>query len=208
MGTTYRYLKLEILKILDSGIRTTSGRFELREWTFSNSQGNEYLWPNNVSLEASSSAAPSYPISNLVDNDKSTLAAGTSQYLFTLPYTLVIDLGSGNTIDLSQYSTYTFYGNGKTKYPYTFNIYGSNDKSNWDLLDEQDEVSFDTTTYQFTATIQAQPAISKVIYGDRTLIDLTSDTVDASALKSGVTAHGADGQLITGSLPVYDTEEF
>lgn len=46
-------------------------------------------------------------------------------------------------------------------------------------------------------------AISKVIYGGDTLIDLTSDTVEASKLLKGITAHGADGELVTGTC-TYD----
>jgi len=42
-------------------------------------------------------------------------------------------------------------------------------------------------------------AISKVVFGNTTLIDLTSDTITASDLAYGVTAHGADGSVITGS---------
>lgn len=42
-------------------------------------------------------------------------------------------------------------------------------------------------------------AISKVVYGGNTLIDLTSDTIVADKLKKGYTAHGADGELITGT---------
>lgn len=42
-------------------------------------------------------------------------------------------------------------------------------------------------------------AINKVIYGGNTLIDLTSDTVTADQLKSGVTAHDASGAVITGT---------
>lgn len=42
-------------------------------------------------------------------------------------------------------------------------------------------------------------AISKIIYAGETLIDLTGDTVDASKLLKGTTAHGADGEPITGS---------
>lgn len=42
-------------------------------------------------------------------------------------------------------------------------------------------------------------AISKVVYGDQTLIDLTTDTIEAQHLKKGYTAHGADGELITGT---------
>ena len=42
-------------------------------------------------------------------------------------------------------------------------------------------------------------AISKVVYGGNTLIDLTGDTVTAEQLKKGYKAHGADGELITGT---------
>lgn len=42
-------------------------------------------------------------------------------------------------------------------------------------------------------------ANSKVVLGSEVLIDLTSDTVDASHLLYGYTAHGADGELVTGS---------
>jgi protein-tyrosine phosphatase len=42
-------------------------------------------------------------------------------------------------------------------------------------------------------------AISKVIYAGRTLVDLTSDTVDAAHLVKGYTAHGADGEAVTGT---------
>ncbi len=45
--------------------------------------------------------------------------------------------------------------------------------------------------------------ISKVVFGNTTLIDLTDDTVVASAILSGYTAHKADGAPITGSC-TYD----
>lgn len=41
--------------------------------------------------------------------------------------------------------------------------------------------------------------ISKVIYGGQTLIDLTGDTVTADKLLKGTTAHGKDGELVTGT---------
>ena len=41
-------------------------------------------------------------------------------------------------------------------------------------------------------------AINKVIYGDRTLIDLTEDTVSAENLMKGFTAHNSKGELIVG----------
>lgn len=42
-------------------------------------------------------------------------------------------------------------------------------------------------------------AISKVVYGGNTLIDLTADTIKADKLLEGYTAHGADGEPITGT---------
>ena len=42
-------------------------------------------------------------------------------------------------------------------------------------------------------------AVSKVVFGSTTLIDLTADTVTAGVLASGITAHGADGEVITGT---------
>ena len=48
-------------------------------------------------------------------------------------------------------------------------------------------------------------AISKIIFGNSTLLDLTADTVVADKLLSGYTAHGADGNLIEGSC-TYDSD--
>jgi len=45
----------------------------------------------------------------------------------------------------------------------------------------------------------ANENINKVIYGDQTLIDLTSDTVTPSDLMAGVTAHDASGEIIVGT---------
>lgn len=43
--------------------------------------------------------------------------------------------------------------------------------------------------------------INKVIYGGDTLIDLTSDTVTASDILTGKTAHDKSGAIITGTCP-------
>ena len=47
-------------------------------------------------------------------------------------------------------------------------------------------------------------AISKVVYGGNTLIDLTSDTITEAKLLAGYTAHGANGEIINGSCD-YDS---
>lgn len=43
--------------------------------------------------------------------------------------------------------------------------------------------------------------VNKVIYGENTLIDLSSDTVTADKILAGYTAHSAAGATITGSIP-------
>ena len=48
-------------------------------------------------------------------------------------------------------------------------------------------------------------AANKIIYGNTTLIDLTSDTVTASDLASGKTAHDKSGAIITGTN-TYDAD--
>jgi len=45
----------------------------------------------------------------------------------------------------------------------------------------------------------AEKLYNKIVYGSSVLIDLTSDTVAASDLKSGVTAHDKSGAVITGT---------
>ena len=48
-------------------------------------------------------------------------------------------------------------------------------------------------------------AYNKVVYNGNTLIDLTADTVEATNLLEGYTAHGADGETITGTC-AYDAD--
>ena len=48
-------------------------------------------------------------------------------------------------------------------------------------------------------------AINKVIYGGNILIDLTTDTVTADKLASGITAHDKSGTIITGTN-TYDAD--
>ena len=45
-------------------------------------------------------------------------------------------------------------------------------------------------------------AINKVDYAGKTLIDLTKDTVTPNTLARGVTAHGANGEIITGTATI------
>ena len=51
----------------------------------------------------------------------------------------------------------------------------------------------------------ANQYVNKVVYGNTTLIDLTSDTITAADLASGITAHDKSGAAITGSN-TYDAD--
>ena len=42
-------------------------------------------------------------------------------------------------------------------------------------------------------------AVNKVIYGSKTLIDLTGDTITPDKLAKGITAHDKSGAIITGT---------
>lgn len=44
--------------------------------------------------------------------------------------------------------------------------------------------------------------VSRIDLGGTVQIDLTGDTVDAASLLAGRTAHGADGEAVTGALTV------
>lgn len=44
-------------------------------------------------------------------------------------------------------------------------------------------------------------AVNKVVINDKTVLDLTGDTVTPSDLVEGVTAHDATGMQITGNRP-------
>lgn len=46
---------------------------------------------------------------------------------------------------------------------------------------------------------------SKVVFNAKVLIDLTSDTVAAAKLLEGATAHGKDGERVTGKIPNRNT---
>ena len=50
-----------------------------------------------------------------------------------------------------------------------------------------------------TSTPEEQKYISKVVFGNKTLVDLTGDTVTADKLLKGITAHGKDGAPIEGA---------
>lgn len=48
-------------------------------------------------------------------------------------------------------------------------------------------------------------SINKVVYGGKTLIDLTGDTVTEDKMLKGITAHGKDGEAVTG-ICTYDVD--
>ena len=62
--------------------------------------------------------------------------------------------------------------------------------------------------YDTQITVTGNKKISKVVFGNDTVIDLTADTVAADKLFSGYTAHDASGAVITGTAePGDDTSD-
>lgn len=53
----------------------------------------------------------------------------------------------------------------------------------------------------------ANKTYNKVIYGGKTLIDLSADTVTADTLLEGMTAHDKSGNAITGTLIVQPIDD-
>ena len=51
------------------------------------------------------------------------------------------------------------------------------------------------------------PNVSKVIYENEVLIDLTADTVNEGNLMYGITAHSCEGHTITGMVTLYNGEK-
>lgn len=51
-------------------------------------------------------------------------------------------------------------------------------------------------------------AVNKVVLGEDTLIDLTSDTVSADKLSKGVTAHDMAGEPIVGTMEAGGGKEY
>lgn len=50
-------------------------------------------------------------------------------------------------------------------------------------------------------------AISKVIYGENILIDLTNDTVTSDTLAAGITAHNSAGESVVGTVTMLSVDE-
>lgn len=45
-------------------------------------------------------------------------------------------------------------------------------------------------------------AINKVVYGGRTLIDISNDTADAAHVAAGYTVHTSNGEQVSGTAAV------
>lgn len=51
------------------------------------------------------------------------------------------------------------------------------------------------------------PNVSKVVYDNEVLIDLTNDTVHEGNLMNGVKAHSCEGNPITGMVTLYEGQK-
>ena len=65
--------------------------------------------------------------------------------------------------------------------------------------DGSGKVSIDATEQAKLIATNIREGVTKVVFGNKVLIDLTGDTVTEEALLKGYTAHKADGTIITGT---------
>lgn len=81
----------------------------------------------------------------------------------------------------------------------TWNLQFTTGRLNYQFRCKVSDSSGDFVYSDTVRFVRANP-ISKVVYKDRTLIDLTGDTIIPSALRQGYTAHSKDGTEIAGTI--------
>ena len=135
-GDKYRYIKFEITDT--SG---TSGTYtQMSEFAFYNSSDTKFAWPSTTTISANLPGSVNEGIENLIDGNLSTkyCAAGFKSGNVG-NCTIVIDLGSGNGIDLSTYNRYTYASANDMpiRDPIKWKLYGSYDGTNYILVDDR-----------------------------------------------------------------------
>ena len=103
------------------------------------------------------------------------------------------------------------YGLGNDRHTFLYWATNSDGSGNKHYCDDDHGISIITGPVGEDNTVDLyaiwEPLINKVVYGSHTLLDLTGDTVTPSDLVSGVTAHAANGERITGTLNTYTKSE-
>ena len=141
-----RYYKIVITKL--RGV-PSSGAIQLEEWNLYDTNQNRYSYPSETTITTTLPGGSSQGIEKLIDNDINTkycsTSWGSSQ---TGECTIIIDLGVGNEIKISDYPYYSYC----TAYdidnrdPISWIIYCSEDGENYYQIDSKSDLTTIPTT--------------------------------------------------------------
>lgn len=132
---SYRYIKWLITEQKSAN----SSGCQASELGFCDKDGNRFNFPAGTISTQSCAETANETAEKLIDNNTSTkfnYGGNNSKY----PNVSVqFDLGSGNEINLDDYSKYYWYtaNDAEGRDPISWTLYGSNDGNTWDVIDEQ-----------------------------------------------------------------------
>lgn len=148
MATKFRYLKWHIAK--KRATKSNDNTVQLSEFQLLDAKGDVYPWPSNTSVTSNPVGLSGETAEKIIDGQTSTklCVAWTTNSSQTGSLEIVIDVGSGNEINLSKYNRYCYYtaNDEESRDPISWTLYGSDDVSEWEVLDTQSDLSNIPTT--------------------------------------------------------------
>ncbi|MBR5013457.1 MAG: hypothetical protein IKY16_02500 [Bacteroidales bacterium] len=114
----YRYLKWTI-----KATRTTSSYVQMSEISFTDANDNAFTFPTGTTVTATATATSGTSPAYIIDGNTNTKYCGNWS---SSGVSLNIDLGFGNTIDVSKYTKFNWYtaNDATDRDPYTWELYG------------------------------------------------------------------------------------
>ena len=136
MPTRFRYIKIVITSTKST---PAQGAMQIAELYFYNNQ-TRFTFPAGTRTSSTLTGNTNQDTSKLIDNNISTKycagAWGSSRNGYDA---IKIDLGENNYIDIEAYNSYAFYtgDDAESRDPSTWYVYGSNDDTEYYLLDHK-----------------------------------------------------------------------
>lgn len=142
------YLKWQILKT--RGNPPASGTLQVAEfYLYFNAE--KYTWANGVSITSNMQGNSGEGIDKLIDGNTGTKYCtdrwGSSQ---TAECNIVIDLDETITLDIHSCYSFVTPNDETSRDPISWKLYGSEDGTNWELLDERSDNATPTDRYRET----------------------------------------------------------
>jgi len=137
----------------------------------------KYSWDSNVSISTDMAGVSGQGIENLIDGTTAkycTVAWGNTQ---TNECNIVINLGETITLNENSSYTYTTAGDEISRDPISWILYGSEDGSNWEILDKRTDENIPTTRHYETS-----PYYLSALSGEKKKNLILSNDVNASSL--------------------------